>query len=211
MRFQGHFTLNKQLTPALHEFLNKLNQSRRMGRFCDNEIYGFQGEFYVDDAAVPILNTNTPPITQPSLYCCWKPTEDGLGIEWDRNENFYEFTEWLNYIVNKILIPNDYSLTGDVDWVGDDPYEGGVLCVDNNFITLETFGKEDYSPACGLDMRLDYVYIDKSVLTKKIKTVNKKFLDLECKYDKLVRVIEQYLSPSMVKKVLAEVDEKQIV
>ncbi len=197
MKFKGYFELNRKLTPTLHEFLNKLNQTRRISRICDNEIYGCQGEFYVDEDGAEILNIHQPPITQPSFSCCWKPTEDGMGIEWDRTFSCTHYVEWLNYLINKILIPNRYSITGNVEWQDQVSGEIGQLCVEDNFIVVETFGKLDYAPTCGLDMRLDYVYKDKQPVPKLNKT-QKAF----------VQVLENYLSTKLLKTILLEVEAK---
>ena len=51
--FNGHFTLNKKLEPALHEYLVKFNESRRMRRKLPSQ-YGTEGEFYVDGVGAGI-------------------------------------------------------------------------------------------------------------------------------------------------------------
>ena len=45
--FQGKFKLNKRLDEKTHEFLVNLSSTRRMSRNVD-DIYGIEGEFYVE-------------------------------------------------------------------------------------------------------------------------------------------------------------------
>lgn len=136
--FTGNFKLNKKLDLETHEFLTKLAETRRMKRKLGPE-FGIEGEFFVDgkglagqDRDDSIVEYNYPPSTQPGLWCQWVPTEDGLTIEHDGGEKFYNYVEWIEYIIDKILKPRGYSLTGQVTWVGEDRSDlGRILIVDN--------------------------------------------------------------------------------
>jgi len=93
----GKFNLNKKLDETTYAFLVKFNKSRRMARNLSPE-YGIEGEFFVDEDAVctqehnvTIIDYNRPPITQPSLWCGWRPTKDRDAIEWDGQEKFYDY------------------------------------------------------------------------------------------------------------------------
>lgn len=44
-------------------------------------------------------------------------------------EKFYSYVEWLVYIVNKVLKPAGYKLTGTVDWQGEDNDDIGIITV----------------------------------------------------------------------------------
>lgn len=141
--FSGYFDLNKPLSKEMANFLKKFNETRRMGRRVDAS-YGVQGEFYVDgsgfmgqDNDSNVINHNEPPITQPGLWCQWKPTEDGDGIEWDGGEKFYNYTEWLIYLIHKVLAPNGYVLNGTVKWQGEDVGDVGKIIVENNKVFTE--------------------------------------------------------------------------
>ena len=108
--FTGHFKLNKKLDTDTHEFLNKFNRTRRMKRSIKG--YGIEGEFYVDgtgqygqDYDSTVLDHNRPPRTQPGLWCGWTPNEDGTCIEWDGGEKFYEYVEWIEYLIDNVLKP----------------------------------------------------------------------------------------------------------
>jgi hypothetical protein len=141
--FRGKFGLNKQLSKEDHEFLDKFAEIRHMARNVDPK-YGVEGEFYVDgkdDFFAPqdkdIINFNVPPRTQPGLWCQWVPTHDGMGIVWDGNEKFYEYVEWLKYIIKNFLAPKGYVLNGEVEWRGEDWGDVGTIMVKQNEVWVQ--------------------------------------------------------------------------
>ncbi len=136
--FKGRFDLDRPLDKELKAYLFKFAETRRMARNLPDE-YGIEGEFYVEGGGEygqakdnTIIEHNTPPSTQPGLWCQWVPTKDGTGIEWDGGEKFYEYTKWLLYIIKNFLEPKGYVLNGSVKWQGEDPRDFGVLEVKQN-------------------------------------------------------------------------------
>jgi hypothetical protein len=151
--FTGKFELNKKLDLETYMFLRKLNDTRRMARKTDKK-YGVEGEFFVDGgedddrffsnkAKSNIIDYNTPPKTQPGLWCQWTPTEDAKHIEWDEGEKFYAYIEWLEYIIEKVLKPKGYKLNGEVEYQGEDPSDFGKIVVKDNVVKNRT-GKKVY-------------------------------------------------------------------
>jgi hypothetical protein len=142
--FSGKLKLNKQLSLDDKTFLEKLANTRRMARNVDPK-YGVEGEFYVEGGGMmgqdrddTIIDYNVPPKTQPGLWCQWVPTEDGWFLEWDGGEKFYNYVEWLEYLIEKVLKPRGYSLSGEIEWVGEDPDDRGMIRVKDNVVkTLE--------------------------------------------------------------------------
>lgn len=141
--FEGKFELNKKLNKKLHTFLTKFSETRRMARNVDPK-YGVEGEFYVDgigyagqDDDDTIIDNNRPPKTQPGLWCQWIPSECGKYIEWDGGEKFYDYIQWLQYIVDNFLKPNGYKLNGEVKWFGEDREDTGIIIVKNNKISVK--------------------------------------------------------------------------
>jgi hypothetical protein len=160
--FEGKFELNKTLDSETHDFLTKLAETRRMKRNADVlqgdpvkygfDSWGTEGEFFVDgggfagqDRDKSIIDYNMPPRTQPGLWCQWVPTEDGMAIVWDGNEKFYNYTQWLEYIIAKVLAPRGYVLNGMVEWQGEDSEDFGQLKVEDNKVLMrygeKTFGE----------------------------------------------------------------------
>jgi hypothetical protein len=109
--------------------------------------YGVEGEFYFDgtgyagqDHDATIIDYNRPPETQPGLWCQWKLTEDGKKIEWDGGEKFYDYVEWIEYIIEKILQPRKYRLNGEVEWHGEEYDDMGRIVIKNNKVSVK-YGK----------------------------------------------------------------------
>lgn len=141
--FEGKLKLSRKLSLDDYNFLKKLSETRRMARNVGPQ-YGVQGEFYFDGEGEfgqghddNIIDHNTPPSTQPGLWCQWTPTEDGEYLEWDGGEKFYAYVEWLEYIIDKILKPRGYKLNGTVDWFGEDREDMGRIVVKDNVVTTE--------------------------------------------------------------------------
>lgn len=136
--FQGKLDFNKPLSDKMFNFLKQLSETRRMKRNVD-EVFGIDGEFYVfgggefgQNHDANIVDYNQEPRTQPSLWLQWIPTEDRLSLEWDGNEKFYSYTEWLVYLIYKILAPNGYVLNGTIVWQGEETGDVGEITVKNN-------------------------------------------------------------------------------
>ncbi len=140
--FRGSFELDKPLDEETKTFLVKLNHTRRMARNLPEE-YGVEGELYVDgggdygqDREESIVDYNTPPKTQPGLWCQWVPNEDGTEIEWDGGEKFCCYVEWIEYLIEKVLAPKGYVLNGAVDWRGEEWDDSGTIVVADNSVSI---------------------------------------------------------------------------
>ncbi|CAM6003868.1 unnamed protein product [Sphagnum balticum] len=102
--FEGRFSLNKKLDIDTQDFLTRLNETRRMKRksTIGGVYYGVDGEFYVHGEGFAgqydeesVVDYNRPPSTQPGLWCQWRPSDDGMHIQWDGGEKFYNYVEWI--------------------------------------------------------------------------------------------------------------------
>ena len=147
--FDGSFNITPVLSQKDNEFLTKFSETRRMARNVGPE-YGEEGEFYVDgtgwagqDSDTTVINYNKPPSTQPGLWCQWVPTDDGSELVWDGGEKFYNYVEWLDYLIDKILAPRGYVINGECQWFGEERDDVGVIIVENNKVTTKV-GKLTY-------------------------------------------------------------------
>lgn len=147
--FEGSFNITPVLSQKDNEFLTKFSETRRMARNVGPE-YGIEGEFYVDgtgwagqDSDTTVIDYNRPPSTQPGLWCQWVPTDDGSELVWDGGEKFYNYVEWLQYLIDKILAPRGYTLNGECQWFGENRDDVGVIIVKNNKVTTKV-GKLTY-------------------------------------------------------------------
>lgn len=83
-------------------------------------------------SSLGIVEYNRPPSGQPGLWCQWIPNESGTALQWDGVEKFYDYVEWLQYLVVHFLKPWGYVLNGRVSWQGEDNDDRGVIHVRNN-------------------------------------------------------------------------------
>lgn len=165
--FSGRFKFNKPLTPELDAYLLAFAQTRRMKRNANiaakmpdpkREAAGLDlgGEdapyftgglgFYGQDIDKSVLDANEPPTGQPGLWCQWIPaTVDGADgnvasyLEWDGGEKFYDYVEWLEYLIKHFLAPNGYVLNGSVRYRGEDFDDYGTLTCKNNEVILSSY------------------------------------------------------------------------
>lgn len=150
--FHGKFNLDKPLTVAHKTYLEKFNQTRRVQRNALKTAQredtvreavglpvGIQGGYFVGEGGfagqgegADITNGNNPPTGQPGLWCQWTPNELGTAIEWDGGEKFYDYVEWLEYLIQHFLKPWGYTLNGKVEWYGEENSDQGVIHVKDN-------------------------------------------------------------------------------
>ena len=156
--FDGSLSFNKPVTKQLREYLDRFANTRRMPR--DNEkikeVYpnwrelcffgelGNKGEYFApisncygqdDDGTVLDLNGYKERV-QPGLWCQWVIDDDG-NLSWDGNEKFYEYEEWLRYMIKHFFEPLGYVLNGDITWEGDESDDFGTIHVVDNVVNMQ--------------------------------------------------------------------------
>ena len=117
--------------------------------------YGEDGEFFYpteewpwwlycgQDATDPSVVEMRPPRSQPGDWLQWvaKPSEDDdlkMAIEWDGNEKFYNYVEWMKYIIDRIITPRGGVANGTIKWRGDDCYDiGSIVLHEDNTVKVE--------------------------------------------------------------------------
>ncbi len=87
--------------------------------------------------ALEALATGEAPADSPGSWCQWGPTENGTAIEWDGNEKFRDYEEWLAYILDSFIKPWGYVANGEIEWHGDEWDDIGRLCVADNVLTIK--------------------------------------------------------------------------
>jgi hypothetical protein len=105
---------------------------------------GPEGAFYVGNeggdydstalASGGVVDYNEPSAGQPGLWCLWVPTPDGAGIEWNQVEKFYNYDQWLQYLIDQFLQPWGYTVSGSVRWSGEREEDVGILEVTGNVV-----------------------------------------------------------------------------
>lgn len=137
--FRGIFLINRKVDDETRRILDGLVSTRRVKRNVDQAKYGVEGEFYFEDDENGIIDYNEPPRTQPGLWCQWEliGDDDYDGISWDGGEKFYNYIEWITYIIESVIRPRCYSLNGKVEWRGEDWEDTGTILIENNNITID--------------------------------------------------------------------------
>lgn len=172
--FVGKFEFNKPVEPWLIEYVNKFCETRRMKRnnekikelfpnwkdLCFKGELGKDGEYFVGGSGMfgqgrdeSIIDYNEPASTQPGLWCQWIVTEDGHFLEWDGNEKFYNYLEWLDYLICEFFHPLGYVLNGSMEWQGEDYDDFGTITVTDNVWIAED-GVRASAMSCISDERL---------------------------------------------------------
>ena len=123
-------------------------ESKKLGRFFTDD-FGTEGEFVVldldntgyvlraalDNKETPVIDHNEPPKGVPGLWCQWV-IEDG-ELVWDGAEKFYNYIEWLEYMIVNFFKPAGYTLNGVIEWRGEDWDDTGKITVTDNKIEVE--------------------------------------------------------------------------
>lgn len=71
---------------------------------------------------------------KPSNYCQWVPNEEGTAILWDQNEKFYNYVEWIEYLIKHFFEPWGVKLNGSVEWYGEESDDRGLIKVKDNVV-----------------------------------------------------------------------------
>src|ERR1700728_3704961 len=146
--FEGRFKIEPPLDPAQVNYLQQFSRTRWMKRdsskvaFMEDPLrdalnlnIGAEGEHFVGIATgdygqthdESIIDYNNPPKTQPGLWCQWVPTDDGQHLEWDRGEKFYDYVEWLKYLIEHFFEPFGRVVSGSVEWDGEERGDVGLI------------------------------------------------------------------------------------
>lgn len=157
--FSGGLHFNKPVAEWLADYINEFSSSRRMkrdpekikeiypnwGKLCFNGELGEEGEYFIGEEGYrdeSVVDYNSPPATQPGLWCQWIIHNGQLM--WDGNEKFYNYEEWLQYLIDNFFEPLGYILNGDIEWQGEDSEDFGCIHVVDNFIDMQ-YGEKVYS------------------------------------------------------------------
>jgi hypothetical protein len=155
--FSGEFNLDKPLSNEHKAYLEAFAENRRMARndkiasklqdtvrIAAGLPVGIEGAYFVNgsgyygqDEDASVIDSNRPPSGQPGPWCQWVPSHDGTAIVWDSNEKFYNYVEWIEYLVKHFLKPWGYKVNGEVEWIGQDPNDRGLIVIENNLVKVK--------------------------------------------------------------------------
>jgi len=79
----------------------------------------------------------------PGAYCQWVTDKYGYYLEWDGKEKFYEYIEWLEWLIENKFEQWDIVLNGSLEWQGEEARDRGIITVKDNVViykkTLVTY------------------------------------------------------------------------
>lgn len=108
--FYGEFRINKPLDAETKALLKKIYD---------------QGD---NQAPVSKYNQNS---------CGWIYDEINQSLVWDEGEKFNEYIEWIQYLVEQILMPRGYIVNGGVEWQGEERDDQGRILIEDNNIRIQ--------------------------------------------------------------------------
>jgi len=73
---------------------------------------------------------------QPGLWCQWIVEDDGKYLAWDGGEKFYNYVEWLNYLISHFFSKWGVALNGEVKWFGEDRGDYGKIVITDNVVNV---------------------------------------------------------------------------
>lgn len=146
-KFIGQFNVHPRMSKEHAEYLAAFSARRRMGRdpAIASELpdpkraavglpIGNEGGYFVGGSGYAgqerdrsVIDFNREPSGQPGLRCQWTPAKDRRGLKWNGVERFYDYTEWLNYLIEHFLEPWGYKVDGEVRYAGEDRTDRGVV------------------------------------------------------------------------------------
>jgi len=108
--FKGQFEFNRKLTDKEKEAMKILHETRHTPHY--------EGK--------------------PSIWLQWvvESYKEVDYLAWDGGEKFYEYVDWLEYLIVYFFKPNKLSISGKVRWCGDDLEDSGVIEITDNDIEL---------------------------------------------------------------------------
>lgn len=104
----------------------------------------FHGELYITPSLVEsqiekinwISEDETKKRGAPGKWCDWKVTSDGSRLEWGEGEKFYNYIEWLQYLITNYFIPWGCILNGQIYWDGEENNDLGQIVVGDNKVRI---------------------------------------------------------------------------
>jgi hypothetical protein len=113
-QFSGKFAL----TPPL-----KLSQYSLLKKIEENDSREWKGIAKLKDLPAP-----------PAYHCDWAVSEDGDTLSWNGNEKFYDYVEWLQWMIDNFFSKWGVTVDGTVHYQGDEIGDHGKITIKNNVI-----------------------------------------------------------------------------
>ena len=173
--FEGGLTPNKPFKKEFINYINAFSEKRHEPRdveiikrsdpdwakHCLDGNLGPYGMYYVGNFDEGVIDRSlAKSYTCPGYWCNWCINEATGVVEWNGGEKFYQYTDWLIYLIENFFEPAGYILNGEFIWIGEDSEDRGKISVVNNKVS-EFLGEIVYE-----DEREDPIKVLKKVSDK---------------------------------------------
>lgn len=158
--FEGGLTPNKPFKKEFVNYINDFSEKRHEPRdveiikrsdpdwakHCLDGNLGPYGMYYVGDFDEGVIDHSfnkgiidhslAKSYTCPGYWCDWVINKNTGMVEWNDSEKFYNYIEWLKFLVDNFFEPAGYKLNREIFWEGEEREDNGVIVVkDNNIYT----------------------------------------------------------------------------
>lgn len=158
-KFKGEIGFNREVDGWLVDYINKfsrirhmvLSESRIKGLFhdwkdlCFKGMLGRHGQYFIGledydhrNPSMCVVNPNRWPEGCPGFYCQWVIRDNKLV--WRGDEKFYDYVDWMRYLIDCFFEPEGYVLNGTIRWQGENIEDAGYIYVVDNKVTTERIG-----------------------------------------------------------------------
>lgn len=173
--FEGGLTPNKPFKKEFVNYINDFSEKRHepkdveiikrsdpdWAKHCLDGNLGPCGMYYIGSFDEEIIDLSAAKgYTCPGYWCDWHINEKTGVVEWNGAEKFYEYTDWLIFLIENFFEPAGYILNGEFIWIGEDSEDRGKISVVNNKVS-EFLGEIVYE-----DEREDPIKVLKKVSDK---------------------------------------------
>ena len=77
-----------------------------------------------------------PPKDVPGMWCEWKIGSSRRTVVWNGEEYFYDYVDWLGFLIQRFFKRWGYTLSGFVEWEGEDMSDKGWIEVQDNMMVV---------------------------------------------------------------------------
>ena len=154
--FEGELAPNKPFKKEFINYINAFSEKRHEPRdveiikhsdpdwakHCLDGNLGPCGMYYVGDFEEGVINHSfnkgvihgvAKDYTCPGYWCDWRINDAG-NVAWDEGEKFYNYIEWLKFLIDNFFEPAGYKLNGEIFWEGEEREDTGVIVVKDNLV-----------------------------------------------------------------------------
>ena len=157
--FKGRLRFTTPLTAAQVAYIRKFSDTRRMKRDANKASslpdpvrlaagiagVGEEGGYFVGGGGdfgqghdLSVLDHNKEPKGQPGLWCKWTVNNAGTQLGWSGAEKFYDYVQWLKYLITHFFNVWGVKLNGKIRWQGEELGDIGTIVVEDSKVTVKT-------------------------------------------------------------------------